>query len=512
MDESIDCITEINDINMYLEKISQQKNELLIIISVKDTPGAHVKDKTVQLLKQLGIKNNIKNKHWHSYIAVIDKGTVLKDILSREQESLVVENLLIEEAGIVLNVYSSIFIRENRSIIMINDRDYSSDKRGLNIVIYDYKKRDVIDSVVFDTHVAGNDCIHTENKNNMTSGMKYALGYHLLSTKLEQNKNEIDKLKKLILEKEKRIEILLWALFRQPGEDEIETRQRFFKSLPKANEPVRTIQKAGLILLKVFDKICIENNIEYWICSGTLLGAVRHLGFIPWDDDIDVFMCRDDYYKLAQIMKNNNDFVCEEFFKAVGPKDKYIAKRYVFKYKQNVDKTSIMFDIGLLDVAGSECHKNLKKLNNVRSTFTKKFFASNITKVPNSGSNRVVIIRKEDAEYKEYDEFFQKYFDEYKKLIGEADKKEYLVWAIDNFDYNVFNKGEKRIVPYDIIFPLKKIIFENNMFLAPNKASEYLKMFYGDIMELPNDMAWHKHFNASDLNFSYMNELIEKYS
>ena len=72
------------------------------------------------------------------------------------------------------------------------------------------------------------------------------------------------------------------------------------EDIPPAQGTLRLVQMANLKLLKDFDKICKTNGLQYWADFGTLLGAVRHKGFIPWDDDIDVSMMRDDYEKIIE--------------------------------------------------------------------------------------------------------------------------------------------------------------------------------------------------------------------
>ena len=70
----------------------------------------------------------------------------------------------------------------------------------------------------------------------------------------------------------------------------------------KFNGTLRDIQLLYVELLRFVDNVCKKHEINYWLDGGTLLGAVRHGGFIPWDDDVDLTMLRKDYNKLLEVL------------------------------------------------------------------------------------------------------------------------------------------------------------------------------------------------------------------
>ena len=65
---------------------------------------------------------------------------------------------------------------------------------------------------------------------------------------------------------------------------------------------VRDVQLVLLEMLKDIDALCKKHNIRYWLTGGSALGAVRHKGFIPWDDDADIGMLREDYEKFQRVV------------------------------------------------------------------------------------------------------------------------------------------------------------------------------------------------------------------
>ena len=71
---------------------------------------------------------------------------------------------------------------------------------------------------------------------------------------------------------------------------------------PTADKDLRILQLCDIQLLIIIDKLCKKHHLNYWLDYGTLLGAYRHGGFIPWDDDMDISMLRSDYSQIAQIV------------------------------------------------------------------------------------------------------------------------------------------------------------------------------------------------------------------
>ena len=69
----------------------------------------------------------------------------------------------------------------------------------------------------------------------------------------------------------------------------------------------KEFKKELVNILVEFDKICSDNNIDYSLIGGSLIGAIRHKGIIPWDDDIDVIMTKENYDKLLSIVDNYKD-------------------------------------------------------------------------------------------------------------------------------------------------------------------------------------------------------------
>lgn len=233
--------------------------------------------------------------------------------------------------------------------------------------------------------------------------------------------------------------------------------------VPPAQGLLRDIQLANLALLKELAYVCEKNNFKYILDAGTLLGAVRHSRFIPWDDDIDILMFREDYEKIVSTFKNttrDSDIYAEYH------RDKDTNSQYFIKIKHK--KCPFLgVDIFPLDSYGK--HLSLKEQLIETNKICKilKHLKKEIN--PNiSNKETKTILTKTMKE---------------KILLSSANENGDFVYGVD-----FAHKLKNWFLDRDIVLPLRKIQFEDSKYTTVNKPKEFLKNIYGDYMKYPNKM------------------------
>ena len=97
------------------------------------------------------------------------------------------------------------------------------------------------------------------------------------------------------------------------------------------------IKNIEIEILKTFADFCKQNNLRYYLAYGTLIGAVRHKGFIPWDDDIDLEMPREDYNKMIELLKPKNNLITA----TIELKTPY-SKNYQYQFCKVIDNSTFV--------------------------------------------------------------------------------------------------------------------------------------------------------------------------
>lgn len=499
-------IREITQIGEYIAELNNIKENKLIIFTVKDTSGFCFENIAVENMKKLGLNTDLRMKHGHSYAAIINKGNVIFERLSQSDESIILENKKLENEGVTINVMSSVFRRENMSVMMIDNIDYSLNGRGLNIVIYDYDKRKIEDSIVFDTHVKGNPANRANPvKEGYYCDVDNPISFSVLSSLIKKQNKELESIKTQMDINNAKMQLLMWQIFKKEGEDEAETKKRFFTMLPKATGRLRKFQLVNAVTMKFFDELCRKNNIEYWLTFGTLLGAVRNKGFIPWDDDSDVCMIREEYEKLKLAIKDDENIMTYNFHEIYGPGFKYFGHGYKIKI---VGYNGIAtLDIFVFDFADENVEKHVSGINKIKADMGCSAWEPRLSVIPDTKIQIRKGFHSGSKEYKICNEFFQKFLKSYTKLLGNKSKKDYIVWAIDN---TIPRWSSRRIIESDLIFPLREIEFEGHIYLCPNKPEEYLSIFYGDIYSIPNDIL-NRHFELGSGEEEELDKVLERF-
>lgn len=252
-----------------------------------------------------------------------------------------------------------------------------------------------------------------------------------------------------------------------------------------------------------FDKICKQYNLEYYMLGGTMLGAVRHQGIIPWDDDADIGLPRKDYEKLIEVMSHisNSNYILRNYRN---------SKNCPFSFSRFEDKNTTLIEkdrggsdyvggiyIDIFPLDGTSHFYLLRKLHSLRILFYRYVFYATFAELDANRSFIKYIIIKLIKNYGDSNKIAKKL----DKIISKYDysKSHYVCNHLGRWQ-------QKETIEKKFFAPPKKYLFNNYYLNGVNDAKKYLTSLYGeDYMTPPsrNNMIGHHIPKYINTNLSF---------
>lgn len=263
----------------------------------------------------------------------------------------------------------------------------------------------------------------------------------------------------------------------------------------KKIDSINEIQKLQYDMMVVIDRIFKEHGLRYILAGGSMLGAVRHNGFIPWDDDIDILVPRDDYDKLREIMCKEEAMTECYTFKFPGDKNypypfiKMIDTRTIVKDEKISDKFSLSIWVDIFPLDHMPDNENIHKYTYNRMKFLRTCLESGLKK---DGLTSGGV-------------FVQSVFRMLNVILGGTEKIAVRMDKLGSkynrmfsnsrhFGDGTWPEGLKDYFDESMISPIIRHRFEDSSFCIPKNFDGYLKHFYGNYMTLPPEYQRQRHF------------------
>lgn len=249
------------------------------------------------------------------------------------------------------------------------------------------------------------------------------------------------------------------------------------KSLISINE----VRKIQLDILSFVDEVMKKNGISYWLNAGTLLGCVRHKGYIPWDDDIDICMLRNDYERFAELINNENSY-----YKVL---DMHKTDGYYYLFSKVVDTRTHIIEKDLKEISEMGIYIDVFPLDYLpsnnrkrRSIINKVFRLRAIIYYSLLNKNQV---KKASISTKIKYLFSVIYGN--KKAMRKANNYCNRINRMNGYYLSdlVASTEKRHFYPASYFDDTILGMFEGKMFPIPKNFHEYLSVVYGDYMKLP---------------------------
>lgn len=243
------------------------------------------------------------------------------------------------------------------------------------------------------------------------------------------------------------------------------------------------LKKVQLEVMDFFHSWCKENQITYFITAGTLIGALRHKGFIPWDDDIDVVMLRKEYDRMIELFPRTGRYrlFSEE-----------VDSGCIYPYAKIYDSNTVMLEGNELDHPTIGVNIDIFPLENATDNYQDAIRLKESIKVLDS-ILAVKLLDKVDRGFIKNVtvsllRLFAKFFS-YPFLVRQIIRraKRYIANVNSHYVVNavIYAKGEREILEREWFKETVELDFEGRKYLAPVGADQYMRRLFGDYMQLP---------------------------
>ena len=259
-------------------------------------------------------------------------------------------------------------------------------------------------------------------------------------------------------------------------------------------DQLRQLQLVELEMLKVFDRVCRKHGVPYFVSWGTALGAVRHKGFIPWDDDIDVCMLRKDFDALLKIpeeeweglelaMPGETPFYQEKWYpKLFKPGTIFESKNWIRLVGEQAVRKPVWIDIFLFDYYDTEEEAKRKTRTACRYhwLYYHSKFRNNINRDDPIREKAVATVKNVIYHILRMFSTPEGYISGYYRKIRKDQGKHLICY--DDLDTKEITDSK---LDESDIFPLQDIQFEDMTVMTARDTDKELRQLFGDYMQLP---------------------------
>lgn len=247
---------------------------------------------------------------------------------------------------------------------------------------------------------------------------------------------------------------------------------------------IKELRNIQMDILSYVDNLCRKNGIRYSISGGTLIGAVRHKGYIPWDDDIDIMLTRDAYENLIEVISKEFQAGASRYAVLTHAKD----KSYRFPFAKIVDTRTVLVE-NIKGVVDNGVYIDVFPIDYIPEgtcnfVFTRMKFLYSIL------NSKRIILKRERA-------FVKNFIILASRVLTVPIPSGWLIKRMENIAVHasktptsnraclVWGYGKREIVPASVHEEYIDIPFEDRIYMSIKDYDTYLTNLYGDYMKLP---------------------------